>query len=424
MRPWPSFQFHFWLMLAMLIGPACHQTVPDAPQPSRPPSLTVADLPAEVRNRIPAAPRPEAEQRFVHLQQQFEQAQQAQLRARNSSLHQRVDRVRAAGNLQTAMKQEIEALRNEIASQAAGRATEAAQHRLDQLTGLLNQAFCTRPLVFDEVARFLNVQAYFPPQPFTVDDPLIVEPGASVVLTGCHFGAEPGEMRLMVNQATGGYVTLPIEQNGWQDDLILANVPLLPGYPDQAAQLVVLHQDGTRSNPIDVQFKQRRAVARINVLDHPETLYVDCASNTTTDLCEGLKTPDGHGGFYQRDAMAGYHFTFCCSSVTGQDRWVVALKNGWTLPVRNELIPLGNGTWLQNYYGPQQAVFWDQSFFGFTTCNFFNQEGYVKNVQVSIPADSRFQGQIDVTWWVDHSCSGVVYAADILIMGPDGVPYW
>ena len=125
MRLRPSFQFHVWLMLAMLIGAACHQTVPDAPRPSRPPSLTVADLPAEVRNRIPAAPSPEAEQRVVHLQQQFEQAQQAQLRARNSALHQRVDRVRAAGNLQTAMKQEIEALRNEIASQAVGHATEA-----------------------------------------------------------------------------------------------------------------------------------------------------------------------------------------------------------------------------------------------------------------------------------------------------------
>ncbi len=46
------------------------------------------------------------------------------------------------------------------------------------------------------------------------------------------------------------------------------------------------------------------------------------------------------------------------------------------------------------------------------------------NVQVSIPADPRFQGQIDVTWWVDHSCSGVTYATDILIMGPEGVPYW
>lgn len=27
-------------------------------------------------------------------------------------------------------------------------------------------------------------------------------------------------------------------------------------------------------------------------------------------------------------------------------------------------------------------------------------------------------------WWVDHLCSGVIYAVDILIMGPEGLPYW
>jgi hypothetical protein len=37
---------------------------------------------------------------------------------------------------------------------------------------------------------------------------------------------------------------------------------------------------------------------------------------------------------------------------------------------------------------------------------------------LSIPADARLQRQIDVTWWGDHSCSGVIYAVDIFSMGP------
>ncbi len=115
---------------------------------------------------------------------------------------------------------------------------------------------------------------------------------------------------------------LRVYVNGKQTTEITLNLPdvpfgflALPQY--ETERILTNHLSGLGSSierkTVLTSFRQteddvRRAIARINVLNHPETLYVDCASNTTTDLCVGLKTPDGRGGFYQRDAMAGYHY--------------------------------------------------------------------------------------------------------------------
>ncbi len=100
------------------------------------------------------------------------------------------------------------------------------------------------------------------------------------------------------------------------------------------------------------------------------------------------------------------------------DQWGVALNNGWTLmSLYRDSGDLGSSADIP----PVSFSFVAD---GYRTCNFFNGDGRITDYQEMSSSNPRLQGEIHIAWWVDHSCSGIQYAANIAIVGPLGVPYW
>lgn len=114
--------------------------------------------------------------------------------------------------------------------------------------------FCDHPLIAGQNSEFqmftdnLRLRA--------VSKQFAVETLASIIINGCSFGPDAGEIRLILNHDAGSFVALQV--NDWSDSSIFATVGANPGLPDQQAQLVVVRKDGTKSNPMTVQFFQHR----------------------------------------------------------------------------------------------------------------------------------------------------------------------
>lgn len=174
--------------------------------------------------------------------------------------------------------------------------------------------------------------------------------------------------------------------------------------------------DGRQAPPLDVQFRATRVWSYVDPVDHPNVLFVDCGHSTTTDSCDTAAVNGPPQILYA--AAVGKHLTFCCSSVSGMDQWGVALNNGWTLmSLYRDSGDLGSSADIP----PVSFSFVAD---GYRTCNFFNGDGRITDYQEMSSSNPRLQGEIHIAWWVDHSCSGIQYAANIAIVGPLGVPYW
>lgn len=50
--------------------------------------------------------------------------------------------------------------------------------------------------------------------------------------------------------------------------------------------------------------------------------------------------------------------------------------------------------------------------------NFLNRDSRITDYQEMPSSNPRLQGEIHIAWWVDDSCSGIEYAANIGIVGP------
>ncbi|MGC2741641.1 MAG: hypothetical protein WA672_00535, partial [Candidatus Angelobacter sp.] len=114
--------------------------------------------------------------------------------------------------------------------------------------------FCDRPLIAGQTSEFQTSTNNF--RLGTVSKQFAVEPMASIIINGCSFGPDTGEVRLILNQDSGSFVSLQISD--WSDSSIFATLGANPGGSDKEAQLVVVRKDGTRSNPMMVQFSQHR----------------------------------------------------------------------------------------------------------------------------------------------------------------------
>lgn len=216
--------------------------------------------------------------------------------------------------------------------------------------------------------------------------------------------------------ATSTRLLLTVSPGHWRDDSIQAILPEQSGRLDGPAQLVVTTADGRQAPPLDVPFRATRVWSLVDLVAHQNVLFVDCGHNTTTDSCEAEAQKGPPPTLYA--AAVGKHFTFCCSSVSGIDQWAVSLKNGWTLM---SFYPNSGETSSAPDVPPVSFSFVAD---GYTTCNFFNRDGYITDYQEMRSTNLRVQGEIHISWWVDHSCSGIQYAANIAIIGPQGVPYW
>ena len=119
---------------------------------------------------------------------------------------------------------------------------------------ITNFVFCDRPLIAEQTSEFQTFTNNFPLG--TLHKEFVVEPLASIIINGCGFGPDAGEVRLVLNQDTGSFLSLQI--NNWSDSSIFATLAANPGIPDQPAQLVVIRKDGTQSVPMPVDFFQHR----------------------------------------------------------------------------------------------------------------------------------------------------------------------
>ncbi len=114
--------------------------------------------------------------------------------------------------------------------------------------------FCDHPLIAGQTSEFQSSTNNF--RLGTVSKQFPVEPLASIIINGCSFGPETGEVRLILNPDTGSFVSLQVSD--WSDSSIFATMASNPGITDKEAQLVVVRKDGTQSDPMTVQFLQHR----------------------------------------------------------------------------------------------------------------------------------------------------------------------
>jgi hypothetical protein len=114
--------------------------------------------------------------------------------------------------------------------------------------------FCDHPLIAGQTSEFRaftnNLRLDAASKQFAV------EPMASIIINGCSFGPETGEVRLILNHDDRSFLSLQVSD--WSDSSIFATLGANPGISDKEAQLVVVRKDGTESAPMTVQFFQHR----------------------------------------------------------------------------------------------------------------------------------------------------------------------
>jgi hypothetical protein len=142
---------------------------------------------------------------------------------------------------------------------------------------ITNFVFCERPLIAGQTSDFQTFARSF--HLGTQDAEFALEPRSSIIINGCSFGPDTGEVRLILNHDAGSSVALQV--NDWSDSSVLATLETAPAIPDQEAQLVVVRKDGTQSVPMTVEFFQHRVAKVFKVPGHIDDLRVASSSHLT-----------------------------------------------------------------------------------------------------------------------------------------------
>jgi len=135
---------------------------------------------------------------------------------------------------------------------------------------ITNFVFCERPLIAGQTSDFQTFAKSF--RLGRQGAEFALEPRASIIINGCSFGPDAGEIRLILNHDAGSFVALQV--NDWSDSSIFATLEATPAIPDQEAQLVVIRKDGTQSVPLPVEFFQHRVAKVFKVPGHIDDLRV------------------------------------------------------------------------------------------------------------------------------------------------------
>jgi hypothetical protein len=328
---------------------------------------------------------------------------------RNQELKRRFAAIQQAGGWQNAFLSQLARTRLELPTSSTQ--LNAAQQFIQ------NFEFCSQPLIAEQVSEFQTFQDVNGALPLgSLDKEFVVEPLASIIISGCNFGADTGEVRLMLSQDPGNFLSLQV--SGWSDSSIFATLGPHPGIPDQEAQLVVIRKDGTQSIPTTVEFFQHRVAQAFNVAANLNSVAAFTTAHTTQDQFRFVTfngTPDSD--------IAASHYTFCCSAVSGTDGWLIKLKNGWEVPSSQIFFVPAFDTAVPSSAGNFVRFAVED---GISDCGIFSSgEGSVTGVSVlnNPPSFPDFQSELDISWQAGSNCSGVVYIAEILIWGPDGVPF-
>jgi hypothetical protein len=134
---------------------------------------------------------------------------------------------------------------------------------------ITNFVFCKRPLIAGQASDF---QTFAKSSLGTQDAKFALEPRSSIIINGCSFGPDAGEIRLILNHDAGSFVALQV--NDWSNSSIFATLGAASAIPDQEAQLVVVRTDGTQSVPMTVEFFQHRVARVFTVPGHLDDLRV------------------------------------------------------------------------------------------------------------------------------------------------------
>jgi len=213
--------------------------------------------------------------------------------------------------------------------------------------------------------------------------------------------------------------TLPMNVISWDENEIEAFLPKMPGIADQQATLVVTTATGLQTT-IPVQFYQNRVQAVFHVDTPVNFVGAATTAQTTYDKFYLLNFSDG------TTSPAADHYTFCCSTVSGVDEWFIKLANGWTIPGGEDSYLVEN-IGIANQLSPLFFVSTHNED-GFTNCGLFSSgDGFLTDIQSvpppSSPPYSAYQAEVDVHWTAGSNCSGIAYALELRVYGPDGFPF-
>jgi hypothetical protein len=343
------------------------------------------------------------------LAEEMNEHQRGLIERRNQELKRRFAAIQQAGGWQQAFLSQLAQTRLELPN--SWLQLDAAQSFIQ------NFVFCGQPLVAEQISEFQTFQDFNGAIPLgSLDKQFVVEPLASVIINGCNFGADTGEVRLLLSQDPENFLSLQVSE--WSDSSIFATLAPHPGIPDQEAQLIIVKKDGTQSIPTTVEFFQHRVGQAFNVAANLSSVAAFTTAHTTQDQFRFVTFNASSDS-----DIAASHYTFCCSAVSGTDGWLVKLKNGWQVPSSQVFFVTGFDTAVPSSAGNFVRFAVED---GISDCGIFSSgEGSVTGVSVvnNPPSFPDYQSEVDVSWQAGSNCSGLVYIAQILIWGPDGVPF-
>lgn len=190
-------------------------------------------------------PQPQADMK--KMAEELNEHQRGQIEQHNRQLKERFTSLQEAGGWQSVFATQLKLQR--MADPNAPHLNEAQQF-------ITNFIFCDHPLIAGNTSEF---------QTFTdnvhlksVSRQFEVEPLASVIINGCSFGPDAGDVRLILDRDSGSFLSLQVSD--WSDSSIFATLGANPGVSDKEAELVVVRKDGTQSAPMTVEFFQHRSL--------------------------------------------------------------------------------------------------------------------------------------------------------------------
>jgi hypothetical protein len=256
-------------MAAVIITAAGQQPVKSQPANPAEPAIVASEKPISQ----PAAGsvntdrvRPPAD--LKKMAEELNEQRRGEIEQHNQQLKERFTSLQQAGGWQSVFATQLKLQR--LANPNGPHLNEAQQF-------ITNFIFCDHPVIAGNTSEF---------QTFTnnlhlnsVSKQFAVEPRASIIINGCSFGPDAGELRLILNHDAGSFIALQV--NDWSDSSIFATLAATPAIPDQEAELVVVRKDGTQSVPMTVEFFQHRVAHVFKVPAHLDDLRVASSNHLT-----------------------------------------------------------------------------------------------------------------------------------------------
>jgi hypothetical protein len=239
-----------WAMIAIFLAAMVLSAAAQQPLKSQPAN---PGKPTTIASEKPVS-QPTASQNTDHslpqadlkkMAEDLNDHQRGEIEQYNQQLKQRFTSLQEAGGWQSVFATQLKLQR--LANPNASQLSEAQQF-------ITNFIFCDHPRIAGNISEFQTFTNN--PHLKSVNKQFAVEPLGSVIINGCSFGPDTGEVRLILNEQTGSFLSLQVSD--WSDSSIFATLGANPGISDQEAQLVVVRKDGTQSAPMTVQFFQHR----------------------------------------------------------------------------------------------------------------------------------------------------------------------